>query len=71
MTVVFFIVSGLDLLNDDSLDVTTKEHINQWIYSMQLDNNSEGNKCLQDTPGITPGITPGMQASLKEQTGRK
>jgi len=47
MTVVFFVVSGLDLLQDGSLDKNEKEKITEWIYSMQLDNN----KCLQETPG--------------------
>jgi hypothetical protein len=50
MTVVFFVVSGLDLLKDESLDLEQKQHIIEWIYGMQLENN---NKCLEGLPGTS------------------
>ena len=54
VTVVFFVVSGLDLLKDDSLEAQDKEVIIEWIYSMQL--KDEGKKeCLKAVPGTNEG----------------
>ena len=43
MTLMFFAVSGLDILNSlDSLSPKLKEEIVEWIYSQQITPNAEG-----------------------------
>ena len=54
VTVVFFVVSGLDLLKDDSLDAQDKEVIVEWLYSMQLKDERK-KECLQAVPGTNEG----------------
>jgi len=44
LTIAFFALSGLDVLNSlDSLSDKNKQEIIDWIYSLQVLPNAEGN----------------------------